>query len=663
MSTTKKSLFVDAFCVSSLKNAWERVRRNDGCAGGDGVSVNAFSQNLHHNLTALSAAILGGTYGPRDLRRLDIAKDDGTLRPLCVPCVSDRIAQTAAARILTPLLEPGFSKYSFAYRPGKSVIQAVRTIENLRSRGFTHVVESDIERCFESIPHDRLLALLEAVIGNQNSRMLDMVGIWLEHYALEMQTPGRGLAQGSPLSPVLANLYLDQLDDVFAKKHLALVRFADDFVILCKSEEAAHSALNQAKSFLRDHGLEMKGDKTRVVDFSRGFEFLGHLFVRSLVVKQVSDNNKDIHSVLREQNQVDIAQFNENAADSMAENVAMAAGFDPGQRVLYLNEEGRRLRRRNLSFVVQDEEGRELIALAHGRVNRIEIGPKGDINLDCIRHALGTDTDLALVDGRGKTLGLLSRPPAKKANLHLAQARIMLDPDKSVALARAIVRARIFNCRTRLHLLNRQEKHASVIHATTALGRCLRKLDRSSSVESLRGHEGAAAAIYWPALGLLCRGIGAGFTRSRPAKDPLNAAINYLTALLSRDIRAAIIARGLHSGFGVLHSARDGHEACVWDLMEGFRAVMSEGVAVALFNQRRLLPDMFAPQGTGVRISTKGRAALITGYEAACSRVAKSPHSGRRCKMRRLMDEEAGALAKFCRSNGEHEFLPALQDY
>jgi len=669
MPRSRQNIFTRAFVVPSLMHAWHKVAGNDGCAGGDGISVQAFQRRVQANVTTLSAAILGGSYAPHDLRLLKVAKKDGGLRPLAIPSVSDRVAQTAAANVLTPVFEPLFNRYSFGYRPGRSVVQAVRVIEGLRQRGFTHVVEADIRRCFENIPHDGLLSTLDATLAGQKGadEMSELVALWLEQAASEMGVPGRGLAQGSPLSPLLANLYLDQLDDEFSRRDLALVRFADDFVILCRSEKAAEKALGRAGRFLREHGLELASDKTRVVDFDRGFAFLGHLFVRSLVMRQEENHAGpgDVDAAFREQARLDVAATQEAEAVEDALTRAEAAGFNPAARVLHIVGAERRLRRRNLSFAVETAEGRELLAIAHAQVDRIELDARSELDMDVIRHALATDTDLALVDGAGGTLGLLVRPPEDRGGLHLAQARTVLDGGQSVCLARNIVNARLRNQRARLSIMNRQPGDVEVMRAITALGREIRKLAGAESVASLRGHEGRAAAIYWPALGRLCAAAGPDFRRSRPALDPLNAAINYLTALLARDIRGAVLARGLHPGFGVLHAVADRHDACVWDMMEGWRALLSEGLAVGLFNQNRLRDEMFAPRssGDGIRISTPGRRALILGYEAACGRLAKSPFGGRRRKMRALMRDEAGALAQALRAGDAATFHPWVQDY
>jgi CRISPR-associated protein Cas1 len=199
--------------------------------------------------------------------------------------------------------------------------------------------------------------------------------------------------------------------------------------------------------------------------------------------------------------------------------------------------------------------------------------------------------------------------------------------------------------------------------AATALGRELRKLPGAGDVGALRGHEGAAAAIYWPALGRLCRGAARPFRRSRPARDPLNAAINYLTSMLARDVRTALRRAGLHRGFGVLHAAADGGEACVWDVMEGFRAVASEGPAVSAFNRRRLRAEMFEPGPGGTkRIVPEGRRALIQAYEEAMARSLRSSHTGKRHALRRVLEEECRALARHLRAPRGTDWRPQEQD-
>ena len=660
-------LFQHMIRLDALNAAWAKVRTNAGCAGGDGETVAGFVRRAHRRLALLARALERGEYRPRDIRLLHIPKPAGGTRPLAIPSVEDRIAQTACAAVLTPVLDPTFEEASFAYRPGRSVVQAVRAIERWRKRGYTHVVEADIVRCFERIPQAPLLGRLEAALAGQEgaTRAVDLVALWLEQAGQVLETPGVGLPQGSPLSPLLANLYLDGVDEGLTMPGVRLVRFADDFVLLCKSMGLAKRALDRAEAVLGDHGLELHADRTRIVDFEQGFEFLGHLFVRSMALKRVSDPEEDALDLLRSVAEADAADRRARKDGTEAEATERARGYDRGDRVLHLAGHDRRLGLRNFSFSVTRGDGSEVIAINHQRVDRIELATDADADIEALRLALGNGTDIAFLNGQGETLGWLAPSgTADRAQLQLAQARTVLDPESATTLARTLVAGRLHNQRAQLHRLNRAAKDPEVILAAKTLSRTLRKLPDATDIDSLRGHEGAAGAIYWPALGRLAAEATQPFRRSRPAADPLNATINYLAALLARDIRAAVQRCGLHPGFGVLHAVADRNEACIWDLIEAFRAPLSEGLAVTLFNQSRLKTAMFAASSDdGVRIGADARKAIIHGYEQAAGRLVTSPHSGRRRTWRVLMQEEASAFARHCRTRGAETFQPYRLDH
>lgn len=480
-------LFDQITRLDRLEAAWEKVCANQGGAGGDGMTVEEFSIDLPTRLVRLQLALAQATYRPGRLRRIDVAKEDGGTRPLAIPPVVDRVAQTAVAQVLTPQLDPQMHDGSFAYRPGRSVAMAVARVAEHRRQGFGWVVDGDIERYFERVPHERMIACLARVIDEQP--LLDLIELWLESFS----AMGLGLPQGAPLSPLLANLYLDDIDDRIAARGVRLVRFADDFLLMCRGEAAAEDARDRMAALLAEHGLRLHPDKTRIVPFEQGFRFLGHLFVRSLVVRPVdgddaADLTPDEALVLARH-----PAANSDPADPAPE----ADGEDraPGLRVLYVIRRGRNLTRRNQAFAVT-EDGAELLAIPPARLDRIELGPGCEADDDVLRHALAHGVDVALVDGWGDSVGTLERPTGPRAGLHLAQARLAIDPAARLDLARRIVDGRLRNQRALLRRLNRKRADAAVTDAALALNRLIRKLPVAEDVPALMGLEGAAAAAY-----------------------------------------------------------------------------------------------------------------------------------------------------------------------
>lgn len=643
--------------LSILQQAWEKVRANNGAAGADGLSVERFQAQAGQRLAALSGELRAGRYRPGRARAVDIPKKKGGTRRLMIPCVTDRVVQAAAAAVLTPVLEPQFEEGSYAYRPGRSVQMAKEAIARWRDGGFWHVVEADIVGFFNNVRHDRMLEKLDTALAAQGGAgaVAGLVALLLEAHARDTGVAGLGLPQGSPLSPLLSNLYLDALDEVLDGRGLRVVRFADDFVVLARRRDTAEAALADIIRHLGDEGLHLHPKGTRVWDFDRGFEFLGGLFVRSMVLDAVSDPEEDPTVLMR-----GVAE--DDAADAQQQAVERASGYDRGDRVLYLTAPGRRLSLRNQSFTVIAPEGHELAGIAHARVDRIEIGPGCTADFVALDHALATGTLVALADGDGITRGLVMSPGDGRAALHLAQARAVLDPALSVALARALAGARIRNQRTQLFRLNRDPPDDEVMAALATMMRFQRKLPGQDSIAGLRGLEGAAAAVYWPALGRRIAAAPQPLRRQRPAMDGPNAAINYLTALLERDMMAAVGAAGLHPGFGLLHSPRDGALALVWDMMEPFRAPLTEGLVVFLFNSRRLRPEMFAPLDEGVRISPEGRAALIRGYESAVARQVNAPGRQVRLAWRPMMRRQAQDFARAVTAGDADLFQPYLME-
>jgi RNA-directed DNA polymerase len=276
------SLMDKVFAPKTLAAAWTKVRANKGAAGVDGQSIERFAAKAEDYLAELSAALREGSYHPRAVKRVDIPKGDGRTRPLGIPTVKDRIVQQAVRLVIEPIFETRFRDGSYGFRPGRGCHDALREVDRLIKDGYAHVVDADLAGYFDSIPHDRLMARVEEKVSD--GRVLDLIRGWLKAdilKGLERWTPTRGSPQGAVISPLLANIYLDPLDAAMAERGRRMVRYADDFVILCRTREEADAALAEVRAWVSENGLALHPEKTHVGDCRRpgqGFEFLGYRF-------------------------------------------------------------------------------------------------------------------------------------------------------------------------------------------------------------------------------------------------------------------------------------------------------------------------------------------------------------------------------------------------
>jgi len=267
----------------NLESAWRKASANRGAAGVDHMTVDAFARHEQAHLKKLADDLRMGHYRPQPIRRAHIPKpgSDQT-RPLGIPTVRDRVVQGALRHVLEPIFERDFAPQSYGFRPGRGCKDALRRADELLKQGYTHVADADLKSYFDTIPHDRPIERIGEKVAD--GRTLRMIEAFLKAEVMEglaLWTPETGAPQGAVLSPLLSNIYPDGLDHRMAGLGLEMVRYADDFVVLCRSGPEAQRALDEVRRRTAQAGLTLHPDKTRIVDASEeGFEFLGYRFER-----------------------------------------------------------------------------------------------------------------------------------------------------------------------------------------------------------------------------------------------------------------------------------------------------------------------------------------------------------------------------------------------
>jgi RNA-directed DNA polymerase len=278
----------------------KKVLGKKGAAGVDRQTVDEFAEHERQEIQQLQTQLSEGTYVPEAVRRAWIPKPGSSeRRPLGIPTVRDRVVQTALVHVIEPILDATFHKRSFGFRHGRGCHDALRCVEELLDAGYVYVVDADLKAYFDTIPKDRLLEIVQQKISDR--RVLGLIKQFLNQGIMDdlrMWTPEAGVPQGAVLSPVLSNAYLNPLDHQMAESGFEMVRYADDFVILCRTQEEAETALATVRDWVEGHGLTLHPDKTHIVDVrDKSFSFLGYSFRGKLRFPRAKSHRKFVDRI------------------------------------------------------------------------------------------------------------------------------------------------------------------------------------------------------------------------------------------------------------------------------------------------------------------------------------------------------------------------------
>lgn len=628
-----------ALTRSKLHAAWQKVRGNNGCAGVDGVSLDKFSIGLQARLDGLRSAVLGGHYVAQPLLRLWLPSREGkSPRALSVPCVADRVLQTSLAMVLQPLFEAEFEDCSFAYRQGRSVRQAVERIATLQRQGYRWVVDGDIAAFFDQIPHSALLDEVREVVRDESV-------VWLMSHWLTLPVavdgvlgpPSTiGVAQGSPLSPMLANLYLDHLDEALLREDLALVRYADDFVILTRTESQAQVALELTERTLRDLQLKLNDHKTRIVHLDAGMDFLGWTFVRSMAVPRARGvapesspaplpmaPHKPTPATVGPDDdggpleRVSLAAITPSA---VSEHQGALPDADVLQRTLYVVEPGCELGKESERLQLRKGDA-VLLEAPVIHVDQVVLFGQHAMTPAAMYLCMAHRVPVVLLSRLGRFVGRLDAPDCSHSALLLAQVNGLQDEVFRLALAQQLVAAKLDH--SALVLARYSRRHAPAADGGERLHNTIlqlredrRRVKTASSLDSLRGLEGQAARAYFDGMRLLL-GSEWGFTArlKRPPPDPVNAMLSLGYTLLYHSVAGLLQARGLNAHLGLFHSSSGGHFALASDVMEEFRSVVVDGLVLDWCLNGLVSPGDFKVHSDGCSLSPDTTRRFIHAYE------------------------------------------------
>lgn len=288
---------------ANLNRAWKQVRANQGAAGVDGITIDDFPAYIREHWPRVKQALLDGTYQPLPVKRVEIPKRSGGKRPLGIPTVLDRLIQQAILQVLQPIFDPTFSKWSFGFRPNRSAHDAVKTVRAFIKQGYKVIVDVDLSKFFDRVVHDILMARVARKV--KDKRVLRLIGRYLRAGVMvdgELQATREGVPQGGPLSPLLANIVLDDFDKELEKRDHRFVRYADDFVILVRSERAAHRVMASVTRYLQDKlKLAVNQEKSKIVN-ADDCEYLGFTFKGKRIIwseRSLADFKQNVKTLTR----------------------------------------------------------------------------------------------------------------------------------------------------------------------------------------------------------------------------------------------------------------------------------------------------------------------------------------------------------------------------
>jgi len=578
----------------NLLTSFEHIKTNSECAGVDGITPEAFELNLDEKINKLAEEIRSGNYKSAELQGIVIPKRESKIRALAIPTVKDRILQRAVVQVLGESIEHLLEENSFAYRKGLSRAGAARAINEYHKNGFMYVLESDIQSFFDNVDWELLLKKIDILYTNDPVCIL--LKQWVEADVIFKGSKikrTKGLPQGAVISPLLANLYLDEFDEAL-QQDFKLIRYADDFIILCKSKEQAETALTEVKTALENLKLEINQSKTDIVSFDDGFQYLGYLFVKSVIIEKHKEK-----SITPPESHVEINKDAVPAGSWLTlvdfEKIKPVKQIPkPVIKPLNANEVEELLLEKyplyisNNSFVHVDKNNIELTYEEDMEQKRMQfplhtlssviVAGAGRITMPAV--IMLNENEIPVYFCRSNGDIRLSIPVhAPNFDLWLNQLELSKDAGYALSFAKEVVQAKINNHKVIAR------RACGDVNPLDEFNSLIQKAANAESLASLRGIEGRSAALFFETLNSSLPEEWKFDSRTKhPPEDPVNAMLSFGYTILYHHISTALQAEGLNPQISFYHQPSSRYFPLASDLQEEFRHIID---ALVLYIIRR----------------------------------------------------------------------------
>lgn len=586
---------------SNVLRAWNTTAARLDDAGVVVAEYDEFRAKLLDNLARVARQLRSGSWEPSALRRTIIPKSDGAPRVLHIPPVFDRVCERAVLQVIGPLIDPHLQPDSYGARPGLGVDDAIRAVAEHISDGQAWMARADVADCFATLSQSDVCRGFEQHVREE--RVLRMV-----KRALTRDIgagPGIGIAQGSPLSPLAANVALDQLDRAMWNAGFPIVRYIDDICIACASEAEAYRGLQTLQREAARMGLSLSSSKSHVGHVCACVSFLG---------ETLDGRERSARSVV------------------------------PQRSSIYVMQRGSAVRARGSRFVVS-APGQTAFRHPAGRTRMIVCGPRTMLSTAVLALAHEHQVDVAITDPYRGITGFFTA--AEPRGRHIAaQHAAAADDDRRIGIARCFVEGKISNSRV---LLTRTKRRRELIDpaAVNSIVAIQQNVHQAKTTAELIGYEGAVARIYFDAWKSLI-GREWKFTgrNRRPPRDPVNAMLSYGYTLLAAEVLRAVSLAGFDPYCGLLHSSGRNRPSLVCDLMEEFRPLIIDSVVLRLLAVGSVTTDDFQAGSGGCRMSLRARRVLVEAIEERMLVRLTHPITRKAMVYRECIEAQAALLAR-----------------